>query len=97
MCFYCGEKFVLGHLQKCTKKTKPQLNALIVNDLDVELTDETLDQLAVEDVLAEEMGQLSLNAISGTEAGDSMRIRALVHNQAMLTLIDLGSSHIFVS
>jgi hypothetical protein len=41
-----------------------------VNDLDVELTDETLNQLVVEDVLTEEMGQLSLNGISGTEAGD---------------------------
>jgi hypothetical protein len=52
------------------KKVKPQLNDLIVNDLDVELTDETLNQLVVEDVLTEEMGQLSLNGISGTEAGD---------------------------
>jgi hypothetical protein len=95
--FYCGEKFVLGHLQKCTKKNKPQLNALVVNDLNVELTDETLNQLAVEDVLIEEMGQLSLNAISGTEARHSMRIRALVHDQVMLILIDSRSSHSFVS
>jgi hypothetical protein len=29
---------------------------LIVNDLDVELSDETLNQLAMEDALTEEMG-----------------------------------------
>jgi hypothetical protein len=40
-----------------------------VNDLDTELIDDTLNQLAIEDVLTEEMGQLSLNAISGAEMG----------------------------
>jgi hypothetical protein len=47
----------------------------------------------MEDVLAEEMGQLLLNALYGTEMGDSMRIRALVHNKVMLILVDSGSSH----
>jgi hypothetical protein len=56
MCYYCDEKFVPGHLLKCPKKNKPQINAIIVNDLDVELSDKTLNQLAVEDALTEEMG-----------------------------------------
>jgi hypothetical protein len=38
-----------------------------------------------------------LNAIAGTEAGDSMRIRASMHDKVMLILIDSGSSHSFVS
>jgi predicted aspartyl protease len=49
------------------------------------------------DIVIAEMGQLSLNAISGTESGDSMRIRALVKNKVMLILVDSGSSHNFVS
>jgi hypothetical protein len=56
LCFYCGGKFVPGHLLKCTKKAKPQLNVLVVHDLDLELTEETLNELAMEDVLIEEMG-----------------------------------------
>jgi hypothetical protein len=68
-----------------------------VNDLDVELSEETLNQLVVEDALTEEMGQLSLNALAGTEVGDSMRIRALVHNKVMLILDDSGRFHSFVS
>jgi hypothetical protein len=68
-----------------------------VNDLDVELSDETLNQLSMEDALTGEMDQLSLNALAGTEVGDSMRIRALVHNKVMLILVDSGSSHSFVS
>jgi hypothetical protein len=85
------------HLLKCTKRAKPQVNALVVNDVGVELTEDTLIQLAVEDVLIEEMGQLSLNAIAGTESGDALRIRALVQNKVMLILVDSGSSHSFVS
>jgi hypothetical protein len=49
------------------------------------------------DIVIAEMGQLSLNAISGTESGDSMRICALVKNKVMLILVDSGSSHNFVS
>jgi hypothetical protein len=97
LCYFCGAKFVPGHIQKCTKRTKPQVNALVVNYIGVELTDETLNQLAIEDALSEEMGQLPLNAIAGTETGDSMRIRALVQNKVMLILVDSCSSHTFIS
>jgi hypothetical protein len=70
---------------------------LVINDLNVELTDDTLNQLEAEDILTVEMGQLSLNAMFGTEFGDSMRNRALVHNKVMLILVDSGSSRSFVS
>jgi hypothetical protein len=43
LCYYCGEKFTPCHLKKCTKRTKPQVNALVVNDLDVEITEDTLN------------------------------------------------------
>jgi hypothetical protein len=68
-----------------------------VNDLDAELTEETLNQLEMEDIITAEIGQLSLNALARTEHGDSMKIRALVQNKVMLTLVDFGSSHNFIS
>jgi hypothetical protein len=61
------------------------------------LTEETINNLEIQDVLAAEMGQLSLNALSGTDSGDAMRIRALVHNKTMLILVDSESSHSFVN
>jgi hypothetical protein len=73
------------------------VNAIVVIDLGVELTDDTLNQLAIEDALSKEMGQLSLNAIAETEIGESMRIRALVQNKVMFILVDSGSSHIFIN
>jgi hypothetical protein len=97
LCYFCGDKFELGHLQKCPKKAKPQLNALVVNDLNVELNEEVTNQLQMKDVLAEEMCQLCLNAMAGTDSGDSLKIRALVQNQVMLILVNSGSTHSFIN
>jgi hypothetical protein len=59
----------------------------------VELTGETLNHLAVEDVLTEEMGQLSLNAMAGTKVGNSMRLKALVRDKVILIFIESRSPH----
>lgn len=99
LCFYCGETFDAQHKNNCKKRPQlqPQLNALVLNDLDVVLTDEVLNQLAVEDALAEDFCQLSLNALAGTEKGEAMKFRALVKNKVMLVLVDSGSTHSFIS
>jgi hypothetical protein len=41
--------------------------------------------------------QLSVDALAGTEGGETLRLRALVGNQVMLLLIDSGSTHTFVT
>ena len=64
--------------------------------MDNNLTEDILNQLAVEDALNEEFYQLSLNALAGTDVGQAMRIAALVRNKVMLVLVDSGSSHSFV-
>ena len=100
LCFYCREPFDANCLKLCTKRPQqqqPQVNALALNDLDVQLTEEVLHQLELEDTLASDFYQLSLNAVAGTESGDAMKRRALVHNKVMLILVDSGSSHSFVS
>lgn len=84
-------------MAKCKQRPRAKANALVLNDLDVPLTDEVLAQLAVEDSLAQEFCTLSLNALTGTEAGEALKLRALVKNKVMLILVDSGSSHSFVS
>ena len=69
---------------------------MVTNDLDMPWTDEIIAQVEFEDALSSEFGQLSLNALAGTDHGNAMRIKALVKNQVMLTLVDTGSSHSFV-
>jgi hypothetical protein len=39
--YFCGEKYDNNHADKCTKKPKPHLNALVVNDFDTQRTEET--------------------------------------------------------
>lgn len=69
LCFYCAEPYTPAYVDVCTKRTKAQVNALVVNDLDMPLTEEVLAQLAIEDSLSAEFFHLSLNAISGIEEG----------------------------
>jgi hypothetical protein len=73
------------------------VHALAINDLDQNLTEEVLNQLEVEDTLAEDLLHLSLNAISGTESTECIKIRSLVNDKLMLILLDSGNSHSFVS
>lgn len=97
LCFYCAEKFDANHNQVCARRPGAQVNALVVNNLETNLIDDVLNQLAVEDVLAEDLCQLSLNALAGTDEGEALKVKALVHNKTMLILIDSVSTHSFVS
>ena len=70
---------------------------MVINDLDMPLSEEIISQLELEDAISADFCQHSLNAIAGTDIGEAMRIKALVQNKVMLTLIDSGSSHSFIS
>lgn len=73
LCFYCSEPFYPAHLAKCAKRPKAKVNELVVNDLYVTLTDDILQQLDMEDALTSEFGHLSLNAIAGTDKGQTLK------------------------
>ena len=97
MCYWCSEKYDPAHAAICPKRPKEQMNVLSLNTLDVELSKHILAQLDLEDALSQDFCQLSLNALSGTDQGQAMKISALVGNKIMLILIDNGSSHSFIS
>jgi hypothetical protein len=81
----------------CAKRNKTQLHAMVVNDLDREIPEELLNEMAMDEMLTETFGQLSLNAIAGTEGANSIQLKATVQNKTILILVDTGSSHSFVS
>jgi hypothetical protein len=95
--FHCGEKFEPSHAEYCTKRNKPQVNALVVNDLDKDISEDLLNEIAIEDMINEDFCQLSLNALAGTHTSDCIQLRTTVQNKTMLILVDTGSSHSFVS
>ena len=97
LCYTCVEKFEPGHNEVCSKRTKPHSNALVVNDLDRELSDYVLNQLAIEDALPDQFCQLSLNALTSSDTSNNIKLKTRVKNKIMLTLLDSGSSHSFVS
>jgi hypothetical protein len=86
LCFSCGEKFVLGYFEACTKRNKPQTNALALNELDRELSNEVLNELAMEDQLKEEFGQLSINALSSQDHTNCIKLKTKVRDKVMLIL-----------
>lgn len=97
LCFYYGEKFVQGHIEVCSKRQKPQVNAIVLNDLDRELSDDVLNELAIEDQLHEEFCQLSLNALSSEDHTSCLKLKARIQDKVLLILVDSGSTHSFIS
>jgi hypothetical protein len=97
LCYHCGEKYEPGHAETCAKRNKPHVNALSLNDLDREISEDLLNEMAIDIALTETFGHLSHNALSGTHSYDSIQLKATVKNKTMLILVDTGSSHCFVS
>lgn len=69
----------------------------MLNDLDKEISEDLLNEMAIDDMLTEDFCQLSLNALAGTESADSIQLKTTFKNKTMLILVDTGSSHSFVS
>lgn len=97
MCFTCGEKYEPGHQAKCRKENTTQLHVLTPEDMNMVLTPEILEQIEQEEKQEEVDPLLSLNAISGADTLQCIRLRALVHHQLLLMLVDSGSSTSFIS
>lgn len=93
LCFRCEDKYSKEH--QCKKPM--QLLTIQVGEHGEVLTEDAVQAL---ELLTEsethECCQISSNAVSGADSGETIRIRALVGNQVMLALVDSGSSHSFV-
>lgn len=93
LCFKCGDKFSKEH--QC--KRSGQLLTIEVGEFGEVLSDDAVVALELleETSVTATCCQLSLNAVSGTDNGETMKLRALVGNQVMILLIDSGSTHTF--
>jgi hypothetical protein len=55
LCIYCGDKYNVAHAASCTKRPQAQIHAMVVNPLDTELSEDILNQLAIEDVVTKDL------------------------------------------
>jgi CO dehydrogenase/acetyl-CoA synthase delta subunit len=61
------------------------------------LSDETLNELLADDTEALVDCTISLNAMNGDSAANTIRLHALSGDQFLLMLVDSGSTHSFIS
>jgi hypothetical protein len=95
LCFKCGDKFDPTHI--CNKKAGAELNAMATEDVVDQLSEEVLNMMELEDLAEAQQLSLSINAIAGTDSGDTIRLRALTENQVLLILVDSGSTGSFLN
>lgn len=95
LCFKCGDKYDPTH--QCTKKQATELNALEAEEAAELLSEEVLNMMELQDMADAKELSLSLNAIAGKDASETIRLRALVDNQVLIILIDSGSSGSFIN
>lgn len=91
LCFKCDKKFTRDH--KCS----PELFLLIADDDEVPL-DDLLDSMCPDPMETDEpiQAQISLHALLGHVALETLRLVVQVSNQRVLILSDGGSTHNFI-
>jgi hypothetical protein len=97
LCFRCGDRFSRDH--QC-KRQGAQLLTIQVGEFGELLTDDVVHALELMDgpeAVVAQCCMLSAQALTGTESPACLRLPARVQDQAMMLLLDSGSSHSFVS
>jgi hypothetical protein len=95
LCFKCGEKYDPTH--QCDKKQVGELHTIITEDTPTQLSEEVLNMIEMQDIAEAQQLSLSIYALSGTDSGDTIRLRAMVGNQIFLILVDSGSTGSFLN
>ncbi|GJX19436.1 putative mitochondrial protein [Tanacetum coccineum] len=94
-CFYCDQKFVPGH--KCSGQLH-SIEVIAEGDLDnyIDGDDETYEDCVGDMVGVTDNPQITLNALSGLNSYQTMRVRGRVGKQMVHILVDCGSTHNFL-
>ncbi|XP_071728193.1 uncharacterized protein [Rutidosis leptorrhynchoides] len=97
-CFYCDQKYAPGH--KCPGQLY-SLEVVVDEEVEHQLLSEMSDiEEEEEHEFAADQGinspHISLNALTGTNAYQTMRVKGLVNKYKIHILIDSGSTHNFL-
>ena len=80
LCFNCPEKFTPGHLKHCTMK------GIYLMELDD-------DFVQVDDADSDGEPEISMHALTGIHAGDTMHLMTKIADRSLRALVDSGSTH----
>jgi hypothetical protein len=104
LCYYCDEKYAPGH--KCREQKFFQIDASTSSSYDDIPSDEVSDQEVaqpsdpVEDPVVTPMESMdpviSLHALSGISAPQTLKIKGYIKHRLVVVLIDSGSTHNFI-
>ncbi|GJR97175.1 retrovirus-related pol polyprotein from transposon 17.6 [Tanacetum coccineum] len=91
-CFYYDQKYFVGH------KYSGRLYSLEVvsendNELVIEVEDEAFKDCVKEVITIESSPQISLNALSGLNSFQTMRVKGMFGKHTLHILVDCGSTH----
>ncbi|GKB30396.1 putative mitochondrial protein [Tanacetum coccineum] len=94
-CFYYDQKYALGH--KCSGQLH-SIEVIYKGDFDnyIDGDDETYEDYVGDMVGVTDSPQITLNALSGLNSYQTMRVRGRVGKQVVHILIDCGSTHNFL-
>ncbi|GKA81036.1 gag-pol polyprotein [Tanacetum coccineum] len=94
-CFYCDQKYAPGH--KCSGQLH-SIEVIAEGDLDnyIDGNDETYEDCVGDMVGVTDNPQITLNALSGLNSYQTMRVRGRVGKQMVHILVDCGSTHNFL-
>ncbi|KAK1693348.1 hypothetical protein QYE76_010045 [Lolium multiflorum] len=95
LCFKCGDKYDPTH--QCGAKPAHSLNTMEQQECPIQLSEEVLNLMEMHDLATATKLSLSLNAMSGSEGSNCLRLRALVDNQVLLILVDSGCNSSFIN
>ncbi|XP_042758298.1 uncharacterized protein LOC122198198 [Lactuca sativa] len=93
VCYRCDERWFKGHV------CKSQVNVIVVDEEEAnpEGTPDEIDPATLVSTEVNPEIEVSLNSVAGLSSPKTMKVRGVIGNQPVVTLIDPGATHNFIA